>query len=167
MRWWLQGGLFCWLWLRCLWSIAPSPLCQVAVECKGTTYPLVSPCPPAQMQESDRRCQTPASCCWPSSWILAALALLGLWAGPIHCDLSAPSAILKGQFWEQYLGKECYGDTALVYWRIPLRATILQNLKQIRLMDVKLQPIVISLKDWVKQQALSLLDLETGTFKWK
>ena len=37
------------------------------VECKGTTYPLVSPCPPAQMQESDRRCQTPASCCWPSS----------------------------------------------------------------------------------------------------
>ena len=34
-------------------------------------------------------------------------------------------------------------------------------------MDVKLQPIVFSLKDRVKQQALSLLDLETGTFKWK
>ena len=32
-------------------------------------------------------------------------------------------------------------------------------------MDVKLQPIVFSLKDRVKQQALSLLDLETGTFK--
>ena len=27
-------------------------------------------------------------------------------------------------------------------------------------MDVKLQPIVFSLKDWVKQQALSLLDLK-------
>ena len=46
-----------------------------------------------------------------------------------------------------------------------LRATILQNLKQIGLMDVELQPIVISSKDQVKQQALSLLDLETGTFK--
>ena len=34
-------------------------------------------------------------------------------------------------------------------------------------MDVKLQPIMIFLKDWVKQQALSLLDLETGTFKQK
>ena len=31
-------------------------------------------------------------------------------------------------------------------------------------MDVKLQPIMFSLKDRVKQQA-SLLDLETGTFK--
>ena len=30
---------------------------------------------------------------------------------------------------------------------------------------MKLQPIVFSLKDRVKQQALSLLDLETGTFK--
>ena len=30
------------------------------------------------------------------------------------------------------------------------------NLKQIGLMDVKLQPIVFSLKDRVKQQALSL-----------
>ena len=34
-------------------------------------------------------------------------------------------------------------------------------------MVLELQPIVISLKDWVKQQALSLLDLETGTFKQK
>ena len=32
-------------------------------------------------------------------------------------------------------------------------------------MGVKLQPIVFSLKDRVKQQVLSLLDLETGTFK--
>ena len=37
-----------------------------------------------------------------------------------------------------------------------LRATILQNLKQIGLMVLELQPIVISLKDQVKQQALSL-----------
>ena len=28
-----------------------SPLCQVAVECKGTTYPLVSPCPPGRTKE--------------------------------------------------------------------------------------------------------------------
>ena len=32
---------------------------------------------------------------------------------------------------------------------------------------LELQPIVISLKDQVKQQGLSLLDLETGTFKRK
>ena len=55
----------------------------------------------------------------------------------------------------------------LVYWRIPLRATILQILKQIGLMVLDLQSIVISLKDRVKQQALSLLDLKTGTFKQK
>ena len=48
-----------------------------------------------------------------------------------------------------------------------LRATILQNLKQIGLMVLELQPIVISLKDRVKQEALSLLDLKTGTFKRK
>ena len=34
-------------------------------------------------------------------------------------------------------------------------------------MVLELQQIVVSLKDRVKQQALSLLDLETGTFKWK
>ena len=34
-------------------------------------------------------------------------------------------------------------------------------------MVLKLQPIIISLKDRVKQQTLSLLDLETGTFKRK
>ena len=57
--------------------------------------------------------------------------------------------------------------TPLGVLRDTLKATILQILKQIGLMVLKLQPIVISLKDRVKQQALSLLDLETGTFKRK
>ena len=34
-------------------------------------------------------------------------------------------------------------------------------------MVLELQPIIVSLKDRVKRQALSLLDLETGAFKWK
>ena len=40
-----------------------------------------------------------------------------------------------------------------------------KNLKQIGLMVLDLQPIVISLKDRVKQQALSLFRSKTGTFK--
>ena len=93
-------------------SSALHPLsAKLLVECKGTTYPLVCPLPSRMNERVPKKMSN-------SILMLLAFQLNPGSFNPVRTSSwsltrrsSAWSAILKGQFWEQYLGKECYGDT--------------------------------------------------------